>query len=163
MIATASQTVGPFFHVGLAPQAMTGAGGRIQLVVQVVDGEGAPVPDALIEFWQPDAKGEYHFARLPTDASGQCAFDTIYPGQSPGLDRELQAPHINVHVFARGVLWHLFTRIYFAGDPANGGDAILNLVPQDRRDTLLARPQDTGAWSFHIHLCGESETVFFDA
>ena len=141
----------------------------------------SPVPDAMIELWQADAGGKYQhpedtrpiapdpafcgFGRLATDDCGACRFETVRPGRVPGPNGALQAPHINVHVFARGMLWHLFTRIYFAGDPANGEDAILELVPKDRRDTLLARPDPNvpSLWSFDVHLTGERETVFFDA
>jgi protocatechuate 3,4-dioxygenase alpha subunit len=134
----------------------------------------------MIELWQANAEGKYRhqedqqakpldhafcgFGRLATDANGTCVFATIKPGRVPGNGNILQAPHINVSVFARGVLKRLATRIYFAGDPANQGDAVLALAPAERRATLLARPDPKRAdeWSFDVYLCGERETVFFD-
>ena len=92
-------------------------------------------------------------------------FETVRPGRVPGIDGALQAPHINVHVFSRGVLRHVSTRIYFAGDPANEEDAILRLVPAARRETLMARPdtKQPGTWKIDFYLCGERETVFFNS
>jgi protocatechuate 3,4-dioxygenase alpha subunit len=184
---TPSQTVGPFFHLGCIEHASVGSlvtattsGERIRLTCQVLDGEGAPVPDAMIEIWQANADGRYNhpediqegaldpsfigFGRLATDENGRCTFATIKPGRVPGNDGALQSPHINVSVFARGVLKRLPTRIYFAGDSGNPEDAVLALVPEDRRDTLLARREATHPddWLFDVHLCGENETVFFD-
>jgi len=184
---TPSQTVGPFFHLGLTGSRAVGRiaapgveGERIGLTCQVLDGEGAPVNDALIEIWQADARGQYHhpddprshsgnpeflgFGRQETDEDGSCSFETIKPGRVPGPNHHLQAPHLNVTIFARGLLKHLTTRVYFSGDPANSDDPILRLVPQERRDTLMARehPARPGAWQFNIHLSGERETVFFD-
>jgi protocatechuate 3,4-dioxygenase, alpha subunit len=176
LTATSSQTVGPFFHVGIANDASLGrigagaAGERIQLVVRVVDGDRAPVSDALIELYHADADGAYGrggfcgFGRLSTGVDGACTFETIRPGRVPDDRGGRQAPHVNLCLFARGILRHLYTRIYFAGDPALAEDAILAIVPQHRRETLLARPTpDTpGQWSFEIHLQGQGETVFFD-
>ncbi len=183
---TPSQTVGPFFHFSLSANTLgqmagpAAAGEAVRLAVRVFDGEGVPVPDAIIELWQADTSGKYEhpedtqnrapdatfcgFGRMGTDETGTCVFETIRPGRVPGIGEKAQAPHINVIVLARGMLDGLFTRIYFAGDPANAEDAALSLVPEDRRATLLANP-DTGrggTWSFEIHLCGERETVFFD-
>lgn len=191
LIPTASQTVGPFFHLGctnhrsvecLADQNTPGE--RITVACRVLDGDGARVNDAMIEIWQANSGGRYQgekseqeklrgglfrgFGRLATDENGRCAFKTIKPGAVPANsepgDGSLQAPHINVSVFARGILKRLCTRIYFAGDPANERDGILSLVPENRRNTLLATPDSTnpGRWQFTIHLCGECETVFFD-
>jgi len=187
MPAFPSQTVGPFFHFALTTDAALGClaregarGERVHLVVRVFDGDGQPVPDAMIELWQADAGGKYEdpedgqeivpdpafcgFGRLATDDCGVCRFETVRPGRVPGVSGALLAPHVNVNVFARGVLWHLFTRIYFAGDPANDEDAILALVPADRRETLLAGPDASvpGVWNFDVRLSGERETVFFD-
>jgi len=146
----------------------------------VLDGDDVPVNDAMIELWQADSEGRYlhpkagqaadavihctGFGRLATDELGQCVFETIKPGPVAGPDETLQAPHINVSVFARGLLKRLATRIYFAGDVANNGDPILARVPEERRATLMAQPesQDPEHWNFEIHLCGERETVFFD-
>ena len=157
-IATASQTVGPFFHFALAANpalgliATTGADGeRMRLRVRVLDGDGEPVPDALIEIYQADASGNYArsaatagpgtftgFGRLPTDASGACVFETIKPGPVR-VGGETQAPHVNVCVLARGLLRQVYTRIYFAGDAGHDADPVLRLVPSDRVDTLMAR------------------------
>jgi protocatechuate 3,4-dioxygenase alpha subunit len=101
---------------------------------------------------------------LSSDAAGGCVFETIKPGRVPGAKGALQAPHCNVSVFARGLLTRLATRAYFFGDPGNAADPVLGLVPEDRRDTLMARPDPAapGSWRFDIHLCGPQETVFFD-
>lgn len=193
-----SQTVGPFFHLGctdehsLANLAADGAKGeRIRLVCRVFDGQGLPVDDAMIEIWQANAEGKYNhpadqqvkpvdpefrgFGRMATDAGGGCAFTTVMPGPVPGEGSAVQAPHINVSVFARGILRRLAARIYFAGNPANQEDPVLALVPQHRCATLMAHRQvppnqsastdpaaPAGEWAFDIHLCGEKETVFFD-
>jgi protocatechuate 3,4-dioxygenase alpha subunit len=175
LIPSASQTVGPFFNFALTPDARLGVlagdgaeGSRISLEFRVVDGDGAPTPgDSMIELWQADAQGRYSqadpnfrgFGRLETSPEGRCAFETVKPGPVDG-----QAPHINVIVFARGLLKQLYTRVYFEGEAANAHDPVLALVPEDRRGTLLARPVEgqPGAWSIEIRLQGEAETVFFD-
>jgi protocatechuate 3,4-dioxygenase alpha subunit len=186
LVPTPSQTVGPFFHLGFTatfdgklarPNAKRD---RVLLVCRVFDGDGVPVPDAMIELWQADAEGKYHhpddsqdktldptfrgFGRMATCEDGSCVFETIKPGRVPGLRDTRQAPHLNVSVFARGILNRLATRIYFLGDLGNAEDAVLELVPADRRDTLMARPDGghPGTWLFDVHLCGERETVFFD-
>lgn len=179
LVALPSQTVGPFFNfaltanVGLGVMAGKDAQGeRVRLTLRMLDGEGAPVPDGIFELWQADAKGIYRhpgdaraadcdecftgFGRLETDASGVCVFETVRPGAVDG-----QAPHINVIVFARGLLSHLFTRIYFEDDAALDSDFALNAVPAERRQTLIARRTGDG-WSHDIRLQGENETVFFD-
>lgn len=192
-VPTPSQTVGPFFHVNLTRvencvQCIAGPrakGERVWLRCRVFDGADQPVPDAMIEIWQADADGRYYsagpihdsaalkseddpgwrgFGRMPTDENGSCEFETIRPGRVPGPSAVLQAPHIEVAIFARGMLKQLFTRIYFAADPANGEDPVLQLVPQDRRETLMAHPDPghAGKWNFEIHLQGQDETVFFD-
>jgi protocatechuate 3,4-dioxygenase alpha subunit len=173
-VATASQTVGPFFHFGLTADDRLGKVApdgvsveRIHLRVQVLDGDSLPVFDGLIEIYQPDAEGRYGqpgfhgFGRLPTDANGSCTFDTVRPG-APAAPGVAQAAHIDVCLFARGLLRHLYTRIYFAGDPAIESDPILSLVAPDRRHTLIATPAGGSAWEFLIRLQGEDETVFFD-
>lgn len=187
LIPTPSQTIGPFFHYALTPNESAGAlagqdaqGDRIRLICRVLDGDGAPVSDAMIEIWQADSGGKYDhpddpqpkradpsfrgFGRLATRADGACVFETVKPGRVPGSDRTLQAPHINVSLFARGLLNRLVTRAYFAGDPANAGDPVLALVPADRRETLMARaiPERAGDWKFEIRLASDRETVFFD-
>ena len=161
-IATSSLTVGPFFHVGPMKTdqfgrvvAPTAAGEHIQLAVRVLDGDGVPVSDAMIELWQPDAG----FGRLGTNNEGSCRFETVRPVPAEGA---VEAPHINVCVFARGLLRHLYTRIYFEGDASLDRDPLLSLVPEDRRGTLLARPAAAGTWAFVVRLQGDGETVFFD-
>ncbi|MBI3207582.1 MAG: protocatechuate 3,4-dioxygenase subunit alpha [Candidatus Solibacter usitatus] len=184
-IATASQTVGPFFNFGLTANPSLGKmagdgaqGERIRLSLRVVDGDGIPAPgDAMLELWQADANGKYNhpedtrpvtadaafcgFGRLETDGNGTCVFETVKPGGVPQPDGTLTAPHINVSIFARGLLKHLVTRVYFSGDPANDTDAVLQLVPEERRSTLLAQ-QENGLWHLEIRLQGADETVFFE-
>ena len=162
---TPSQTIGPFFHFALAkddglgrlPDAAADAE-RMRLHVRVEDGDGQPVPDALVEIVDANSG----FGRLATGADGTCVFDAIRPGALSDGHSGLQAPHFNVCLFARGLNHHLYTRIYFAGDPALAGDAILSAVPEDRRRTLLAERDAAGAWTFVIRLQGDLETVFFD-
>ncbi len=185
LVATPSQTVGPFFHFGLADKATLGClvrpdtpGVRISLQIRVFDGDGAPLPDALIELWQADAEGRYvrpaepqdvltpegfcGFGRLPTGADGSCTFETIRPGRVAGGAGQAQASHINVCLFARGLLRQVYTRIYFAGDELIATDVVLAQVPESRRHTLLARETTPGAWLFDVRLQGDGETVFFD-
>jgi protocatechuate 3,4-dioxygenase alpha subunit len=173
---TASQTVGPFFHFALAEQAAVGdiagpdtPGEHVTVRVSVVDGAGDPVPDALIELYHADCEGRYAalpsfsgFGRLATDREGVCVFRTIKPGRVSDGRGGLQAAHIDVCVLARGLLRHLFTRLYFAGDPSLDDDAILATVEPSRRSTLLAVADEEGRWNFAIRLQGERETVFFD-
>ncbi len=185
LIATSSETVGPFFHFAIATDAGLGVvadpsvpGEHIALRVHVTDGEGAAVPDALVEIWQADAAGApvrlpassaappafRGFGRLPTAADGTCEFRTVRPGATTDESGRTQAAHINVCLFARGLLRHLHTRIYFANDPAVADDAVMGLVPADRRATLLARPDPAAPerWLFDLRLQGPDETVFFD-
>jgi protocatechuate 3,4-dioxygenase, alpha subunit len=184
---TASQTVGPYYHLGCTNNHSVSCiagpnakGQRVRLICRVLDGEGAPVNDAMIEIWQADCEGKYRraleaqtngadpdcigFGRMATDAEGICIFETIKPGRVPANNGGLQAPHFNLLVFARGVLKHLFTRIYFVGDSANEECPILALVPPERRSTLMARhdPANPTDWHFTLRLCGDDETVFFD-
>ncbi len=187
---TPSQTVGPFLHIGLAPApygvrevfgpvvADTGMPGtHVRIEGRIFDGDGNLMPDAMLEIWQADQDGRYAhpadgrplksnsfrgFGRCPTAKDGSFRFDTIKPGMVPGPKGTMQAPHINVSIFARGILKRLFTRIYFAGDPANANDPILALVPEDRRHTLMAKPEGN-VLRFDIHIQGSDETVFFDA
>jgi protocatechuate 3,4-dioxygenase, alpha subunit len=191
---TPSQTVGPYFKYGLTPNgeydwndAFSGnlvtsdaSGERIRVEGRVFDGEGAPVPDAMLEVWQADSQGRFAdpqdkralpnakfrgFGRCGTDANGAYVFDTIKPGSIPDPDGKPQAPHILLAVFARGMLRHLYTRIYFADEAANAGDAVLALVPADRRATLIAVREDGGGnavYRLDLRLQGDGETVFFD-
>ncbi|MGH7187304.1 MAG: protocatechuate 3,4-dioxygenase subunit alpha [Pseudomonadota bacterium] len=172
--ATTSQTVGPYLHIGLtwlitedlAPAGV--AGERFAIEGRVLDGEGKPVDDALVEIWQAGAAGRYGgkdfrgLGRSATDDAGAFRFQTIKPGRVPGPGRKLQAPHIAVNVFMRGLLKQLVTRIYFPDDPANAEDAVLALVPAERRGTLIARPSAPGALAWNVVLQGRDETVFFD-
>jgi len=187
LFPTASQTVGPFFHLGLTdPHSIAKIAGpnakgeRVKLICTVYDGEGKVVPDAMVEIWQADAGGKYNhpedtqektadpdfggFGRLSSDAQGVCVFETIKPGRVPSWTDVAQAPHLSISVFARGILKRLATRAYFAGDAANGEDPVLALVAEDRRDTLMAHRDgaEPDAWRFEVHLCGPRETVFFD-
>lgn len=187
MKQTPSQTVGPFFSLGLMrePQNVLVSeatqGERIRIEGRVLDGAGEPVPDALVEIWQANAHGRYRhpedrqekpldpafggFGRAATDARGFYWFETIKPGPVPGPDGTLQAPHIDAIVFARGMLTHAFTRIYFEDEAANARDPILAGVEPERRGTLIARASDSAGrkiYRFDIRLQGEGETVFFD-
>lgn len=191
---TPSQTIGPFFAYALTPHdyptireifssdlaTPDAAGERIRVEGYILDGDGEPIIDAVVELWQADGDGAYPtgrssdrantafsgFGRLDVDSNGFFAFSTVKPGSVAGPNGSHQAPHINVGIFARGVLKRLFTRIYFEGDPANADDPILGLVPEDRRGTLLARRRDRGgdapAYATTIKLQGEDETVFFE-
>jgi protocatechuate 3,4-dioxygenase, alpha subunit len=188
MSQTGSQTVGPFFSFGLLRGGENvlvsdaTKGERVRIEGTVFDGENQPVPDALIEIWQANSHGRYHhpedkqekpldpefrgFGRCGTDEKGVYWFETIKPGPVPGPDDSAQAPHINVIVFARGMLLHVFTRIYFADAPENRSDPILSRIEDpERRATLLARREPTGGkilYRFDIYLQGRNETVFFD-
>jgi protocatechuate 3,4-dioxygenase, alpha subunit len=191
---TPSQTVGPFFKYGLTPNgqydwndAFTNnlvtaetSGERIRVQGRVLDGDGAPVTDAMLEIWQADAQGRFSdpqdkralpnstfkgFGRCGTDANGDYAFDTIRPGSVPDPDGKPQAPHLLLAIFARGMLLHLYTRVYFGGEAANSADPVMALVPADRRDTLIARREQgagSAVYRFDIRLQGDNETVFFD-
>ena len=154
-VATPSQTVGPFLHLGLKPHLSQATGGdRIRLLIVVTDGDGQPVDDALIEVWPAagDPGPGAAFARQPTGRDGGCEFELVRPA------------HLNVCLFARGLLRQLHTRIYFAADEAVEPDAVLALVPEPRRSTLLAYPDPdlSERWRFNLRLQGPEETVFFD-
>jgi protocatechuate 3,4-dioxygenase alpha subunit len=162
---TPSQTVGPFFHIGLVVPGgdrladESTAGHLVTVEGGVVDGAGQPLPDALIELWDPSLEV---FGRVATDAAGHFAFTTVMPGCVPGPHGSSQAPHLVIGVFARGLLTRLATRMYFDDAGADRGDAVLALVPAGRRGTLVARPIGTDRYRFDIVLQGKNETVFFD-
>jgi protocatechuate 3,4-dioxygenase, alpha subunit len=163
-MTTPSQTVGPFFAIGLpwedgATVVPEGTEGAIRISGHVLDGAGDPVPDALVETWQADPEGNFGtdfrgFGRCETDADGTWHVLTLKPGRVEG-----QAPHLDVSVFARGLLNRVVTRIYFA-DEDNAGDPVLETVAAERRDTLLATPED-GGYRFDVVLQGDGETVLF--
>jgi protocatechuate 3,4-dioxygenase alpha subunit len=206
---TPSQTVGPFFHYGLpwkggadlvGPSEMgarpdlfaeehwllnlsspsgTPAGEVIEIAGRVLDAEGAPVVDAMIEIWQANAYGRYHaldddradvpidphfigFGRAAVDAEGVYRFRTILPGRVPGPGNSLQAPHIALSVFGRGVIKRLATRLYFDGAAGNDEDPVLACIPAERRGTLIAQRHGEGHWWLDLRLAGADETVFFD-
>lgn len=206
---TPSQTIGPFFHYGLPWKGgadlieASDLGARLELIPErhyvlneskahprplgeviairgrVLDGEGQPVPDALIEIWQANAAGRYAaltdhraevtldpnfigFGRSSTDASGVYFFNTIRPGRVPGPGNTLQAPHIAMSILGRGLLKRLITRLYFADGTGNDIDPVLSEVPAPRRNTLIAVTDGPGRWKFDIILQGANETVFFE-
>jgi len=185
---TPSQTLGPFFAYGLTPEQYlydfksiadnilvkddNVQGERIILSGQIFDGNGAAITDAMVEIFQVDSEGKYSsdlskfagFGRMGTgtEKGNRFIFHTIKPGRFKG-----QAPHINVIILMRGLLNHLFTRIYFSDeDTANANDKILDLVPVDRKETLIAKRREKNGQIFYdidIYMQGKQETVFFDA
>lgn len=180
LIPSGSQTVGPYFRIGLEHlidrqawyQSLSGS---IELHGCVIDRDGAPVSDALLEFWGADSSGNYpdvgqlpddqltNFRRAATDAKGRYSISLVKPGPASFGDGRLQAPHCLVLVFARGLLRHLITRVYFEDELANPADPVLLEVPSDRRLTMVARVDHGKERSFqwNIVLQGENETVFF--
>jgi protocatechuate 3,4-dioxygenase, alpha subunit len=180
---TPSATVGPYLSIGLTWQdgvdaVEPGTPGAIWLRGTVYDGNGDPVTDAMVETWQADPDGRFDhpddprgasahpgfrgFGRAQTVNGGAYAIRTLKPGRVPDGEGGLQAPHVDVSVFARGLLDRVVTRIYFGDEPeANAEDAVLASLPDDAaRQTLIARPTDDG-YRLDIHLQGEHETVFF--
>jgi len=199
--ATTSQTVGPYFQIGLErfyidDLTAPGVEGKaVEIEGRLFDGDGQPVPDGVIEIWQADAQGKYAhsefseglgsiqendsqakeharpqrglgvfggFGRVPTQPDGSFRFKTIKPGRVLAPDGTLQAPHIAVSVFARGLLRRLVTRIYFPDEPSNAEDFALKLVEAGRRNTLMAKKSPDGRWQWNVVLQGKDETVFFD-
>jgi protocatechuate 3,4-dioxygenase, alpha subunit len=176
---TPSQTVGPFFQDALSwpdgpfvvPSSFEGA---FWLRGVVYDGAGEVVPDALVESWQASPDGGFDhpddprgavpgfrgFGRCPTSPSGEWAIRTARPGRVPGASGGLQAPHIDLSVFARGLLNRVVTRVYLPGEPSNVEDPVLSSIPEPLRSTLVASAASDG-YRFDIHLQGERETVFF--
>ena len=193
MIQSPSQTVGPYFAQGLlrdGDQVFTNTlisenteGERIRIEGCVLDAEGRPVEDAMIEIWQANHHGRYNHpldeqdkpldpefmghGRTSTDVNGKYRFETIKPGSVPGPGNTAQAPHINVIVFARGMLSHAFTRIYFENEADNRNDPVLMSIKDEaHRNTLIARREETAGvivYRFDIRFQGENETAFFDA
>ena len=178
LIPTGSQTVGPFFRIGLdylaeyQPSEPDGEG-WVSIHGMVLDRDGAPVPDAMLEFWsapkpeqgtpankQPSGFPD-GFRRAATDLDGKFSIMIPRPAAVPLDDGRTQAPHLLVLVFARGLLRNLITRLYFEGGPDNGSDPVLLSIPPDRRATLIARQQGDNAFCWDVHLQGADETVFF--
>ena len=181
--ASTSQTIGPYLRIGLewmviedlAPAGISGE--RVRIEGRVIDADGKPVNDAAVEIWQANSHGRYAspednqdkplergfrgYGRSLTDDAGAFRFRTIKPGRVPGPDGTLQAPHLVVTIFMRGLLKQLVTRMYFPDEPANAEDAVLKLVPAERRSTLVARKRDA-VLEWNIVLQGRNETVFFD-
>ena len=185
LLTTASQTVGPFVTIGFSPMTASDltvngvSGERITLRGRVLDGDGNPVSDAVIETWQANSQGKYAhpedfkeklldpdfkgFGRLLSNEKGEFRLTTIKPGSVPGPGGSLQAPHLVVVVFMRGLLKHLLTRVYFPGEPSNAADPVLKLVPAERRATLIAKPLTSGGeLEWNVILQGSDETVFFE-
>jgi protocatechuate 3,4-dioxygenase, alpha subunit len=176
--AVTSQTAGPYWHMVDFPEwaDLTRPGGpnagvkgeRIVLTGRIVDGAGEPVSDAMVEIVQAGPDGQYDgaftgFGRCASDGIGRYCFVTLKPGPVPGLGNQTQAPHIVVSIFARGLMTQVVTRAYFAGEALNADDPVLNLVPPERRATMIAEagvmPNE---WRLDIRLQGEGETVFLD-
>lgn len=184
--ATTSQTVGPYFKIGLQwlnRDNLAGdgvSGERVTIQGRVLDGDGVPVPDAVLEVWQANAHGKYAhpedtqdkplergfqgYGRIPANKQGAFRFSTIKPGPVPGPDGKEQAPHLGISVFTRGLLKRLVTRMYFPDDARNARDPILSLVEPARRSTLIAKNTagGPGALEWNVVLQGADETVFFD-
>lgn len=182
--ASTSQTIGPYLRIGLewmqiedlAPQGV--AGQRVRVGGRVLDAESKPVNDAAVELWQANSHGKYAspedpqekpldpgfrgYGRSLTDDEGMFGFRTIKPGRVPGPEGRLQAPHLVITIFMRGLLKQLVTRMYFPDEPSNADDPILNLVPPERRASLVARKAGDGALEWNVCLQGKNETVFFD-
>jgi len=167
------------YVLNLSSPSGTPDGAVIELSGRVIDGAGAGVPDAMIEIWQANAAGRYRshddarddvaldphfvgFGRASTDDEGRYRFRTIMPGRVPGSGNSLQAPHIALSLFGRGLIKRLATRVYFDGAAGNEDDPVLAQVPAARRRTLIARVDEAGAWSLDLVLQGAGETVFFD-
>jgi len=186
---TPSQTAGPYFSMRLAAAGdevlvADGVGGeRIRIEGVLLDGEGEPIEDGLIEIWQANAGGRYRhpddgratidleegftgFGRAQTSfADGTFRFDTVKPGRVPDPEGELQAPHVNVIIQGRGMLRPCYTRIYFS-DEENAHDLTLGMVPEERRHTLIARRDESfsepAVYRITLRFHGPDETVFFE-
>ena len=176
-IPASSQTVGPYFRIGLeylierAPEVTTGAEGTIEIRGRVLDRDGAPVPDAMLEFWagEPSAPALNNngypagFTRAATDDDGNFTLVANRPtALAFGVGR-MQAPHLLVLVFARGLNRHLITRVYFNDETSNAADPVLEAVPTERRDTLIAQLDGnlSRSYRWNVVLQGQDETVFF--
>jgi protocatechuate 3,4-dioxygenase alpha subunit len=167
------------YVLNLSSRHATPQGEVIEVMGRVLDAEGAGVPDAMIEIWQANAAGRYAspddvrpdapldpgfigFGRSSTSVDGEYRFRTVRPGRVPGPGNSLQAPHIAVSVFGRGLIKRLATRLYLADGEGNHEDPVLCAIPEHRRQTLIAQPAGEGQWRLDIVLQGVDETVFFD-
>jgi len=170
LTTTTSQTIGPYWHLledkSWADLTRFGAEGNVITIEgHVIGGDGAPLTDACIEIWQssPPASDNFTgFGRAATDANGKFTLKTLMPEPVPGPGNSLQAPHLALTILARGLLYHLTTRVYFAGAPENENDPILALIPEARRTTVIAQQTAPGTWALDIHTQGDKETVFFE-
>ena len=184
-VPTASQTVGPFFSIGLCSHTPNNlvppkvqAGEVVTVRGQVFDGDGQVVPDAILEIWRADQSGTYAategdcnsngvpsgFARIATNERGEFEFQTLKPGTIAGIADEAHAPHLMVLIFMRGLLRHLVTRIYFPQEQANEHDPVLRAIPARRRSTLVGvAGSNCNELRWNVHLQGDAETVFFEA
>ena len=167
--STPSQTVGPYLQIGLswldtdaiAPDGV--AGERVRIRGRMLDADAKPIGDGMLEVWQADAAGRFDnptfrgFGRVPTRSDGGYEFTTIRPGRIGS-----QASHLLVAVFARGMLKHAVTRMYFPDDAAHARDPVLSLVEASRQPTLVARPTGDGSFEWNVVMQGKHETVFFD-
>lgn len=177
-LPTPSQTVGPYFGFALpwpeGPSVVAeDHAGAVWIRGRVIDGAGNPIPDALVESWQANEAGVFPrrdgpgdpsfrgFGRCPTDRAGTYGIRTVKPGRVSGPDGRLQAPHIDLALFMRGLLRPVITRIYFPDDPHNASDPLLSSVPEAQRGTLIASSAPDG-YRFDIRLQGDGETAFFD-
>ncbi len=179
---TPSQTVGPYLHICLpwtdGPDVVPqGTPGAVLIRGQVFDGAGEPIVDALVESWQADSHGRFShpddprgggdpafrgFGRCDTDAQGRYWLRTVKPGSLPSRDGGVEAPHLNLSIFGRGLLDRVVTRLYFADEvEANAADPVLRSIDAGRRETLIARAVPDG-YEFDIRLQGPNETIFFD-
>jgi protocatechuate 3,4-dioxygenase alpha subunit len=187
---TPSQTVGPFYAYCLTPTAYNfpalssnmlatedAVGRRITVAGHIYDGDGEPVPDGLVEIWQADGEGRYAghhpalknslfkgFGRTECDANGRFLFETVMPGRVMTRDGTLQAPHLALSIFGKGLNRQLYTRLYFAGEASNESDPVLSSVPPELRPSLIAQrsASNENAYEFVIRLQGKDESVFFE-
>jgi protocatechuate 3,4-dioxygenase, alpha subunit len=183
-LPSGSQTVGPFFSIGLlylCGNCVVPSAGKASIEVfgRLLDERLAGITDAVIEIWQADERGNYlaedwnepgadprdipGFVRVATDDEGQFSFTTVKPGPVPYDDDRMQAPHLVVLIFMRGLLRNLVTRMYFPDEPLSAADPVLGLIPEDRRDTLVARKAaGSSGLEWTIITRGEAETAFFE-
>jgi protocatechuate 3,4-dioxygenase alpha subunit len=170
-IATASQTIGPYWHLLEDKEwadltRFGGEGEKIRLIGSISDGDGLPVVDGCVELWQadPPANGDFAgFGRCATDGEGNYHFVTLRPGPVAGRGNAQQAPHVAIAILALRLMKTLTTRAYFDGEMLNETDPLLSSIEDPkRRQTLIARRVGDGTWRMDIRLQGEGETVFLD-